>query len=249
VTVIRTDRVILRPPAERDVAALVAGCSDPEVARYIPVIPAPYDDQDARDWLAGADDRATALDERSFAITLPEHDELLGMVSVRLRSGGSIGCWLRPEGRGRGLMTEAVRAVVSWADEAHGIRELFITAHPANIASQRVAEAAGFVRIGIVEHDPPFRDGTHRASGSSRADSPRIDAGHDGARAATRDHVPPGGSGSPRRSCPRGHASRRGWPRCCHCCTSTASPPPISGRRWSSSSAPGMGCPRPRSPG
>jgi hypothetical protein len=29
----------------------------------------------------------------------------------------------------------------------------------------------------------------------------------------------------------------------------TASPPPISGRRWSSSSAPGMGCRRPRSPG
>jgi putative transposase len=27
------------------------------------------------------------------------------------------------------------------------------------------------------------------------------------------------------------------------------SPPPISGRRWSSSSAPGMGCRRPRSPG
>jgi len=48
---------------------------------------------------------------------------------------------------------------------------------------------------------------------------------------------------------PRGHASRRGWPRCCHRWTCTASPPPISGRRWSSSSAPGMGCRRPRSPG
>ena len=32
------------------------------------------------------------------------------------------------------------------------------------------------------------------------------------------------GNGSLRRSCRRGRASRRGWPRCCRCCTCTASP-------------------------
>jgi hypothetical protein len=39
------------------------------------------------------------------------------------------------------------------------------------------------------------------------------------------------GNGSLRRSCPRGHASRRGWPRCCRCCTCTACPARISVRR------------------
>jgi putative transposase len=37
--------------------------------------------------------------------------------------------------------------------------------------------------------------------------------------------------GSLRRSCPRGHASRRGWPRCCRCCTGTAGLARISVRR------------------
>ena len=33
----------------------------------------------------------------------------------------------------------------------------------------------------------------------------------------------------------------RGWRRCCRCCICTACPAPISGRRWSSSSAPTPG--------
>ena len=41
VDVLRTSRLVLRAPEERDVAAIVSGCSDPEVARYVPVIPAP----------------------------------------------------------------------------------------------------------------------------------------------------------------------------------------------------------------
>jgi RimJ/RimL family protein N-acetyltransferase len=163
VVVLRTNRLVLRPPAERDVPAIVAGCSDPDVGRYIPVIPVPYTDRDARDWLAGAEQRFRASGEHSFAIALIGEDELLGVVSVRLRPGGSIGYWLRPHARGRGLMTEAVRAVASWAWEEHEIRDLFITAHPDNVASQRVAHGAGFVGVGVVEHEPPFRDGTRRA--------------------------------------------------------------------------------------
>ena len=41
VDVLRTSRLVLRAPEERDVPAIVSGCSDPEVARYVPVIPAP----------------------------------------------------------------------------------------------------------------------------------------------------------------------------------------------------------------
>ncbi len=163
VSVLKTPRLVLRPPEDRDVPAIVVGCSDVAVGRYIPVIPVPYSERDARDWLAGANERYRRSRERSLAITLVEDDELVGVVTIRLRLGGSIGYWMGPHTRGRGLMSEAVDAVVQWAGEQYGLRDLFITAHPENVASQRVAEKAGFIRVGTVEHEPPFRDGMRQA--------------------------------------------------------------------------------------
>lgn len=154
-----TSRLVLRPPAPGDVPAIVDGCSDPEVARFSPVIPIPYTEDHARGWLAGAQQRWATDREREFAITAPPDDELLGVISVQLRDGGSLGYWLRPAARGRGLMAEALRAVTVWAEEEHQVRGLYLTAHVDNLASQRVAEQAGFARAGMVAHDPPFNDG------------------------------------------------------------------------------------------
>lgn len=160
---IRTERLVLREPAERDVPAIVAGSSEPDVPRHIPLIPEPYSEADARGWLAGLAERRAADAEHTFAITRAEEDELLGVIAVRLRQGGSIGYWLRSAARGDGVMTEALAAVVAWARDEHGIGGLFLTAHPDNGASQRVAERAGFVRRGLVEHAPAFADGLRRA--------------------------------------------------------------------------------------
>jgi RimJ/RimL family protein N-acetyltransferase len=160
--VVTTPRLVLRPPAERDVPAIVMGCSDPDVALYIPVIPVPYTEEDARGWLAGAEERWLSTRECSFAITMPREDQLLGVVTIRLRPGGSIGYWLRREMRGRGLMPEAVGAVVQWANDEHGLRDFFLTTHPGNTASQRVAEKVGFIRTGLVDH-AAFGDGVQNA--------------------------------------------------------------------------------------
>jgi RimJ/RimL family protein N-acetyltransferase len=158
-----TARLVLRPPDERDVPQIVDGCADPEVARYIPLIPVPYGERDARAWLEGRDERRRSLRECDFALTAHDDDELLGVVSVQLRPHGSVGYWLRACARGRGLMTEALGAVVGWACTEHGVSDLHLTTHPGNVASQRVAERAGFVRDGVVAHEPPFADGVRRA--------------------------------------------------------------------------------------
>ena len=42
-------------------------------------------------------------------------------------------------------------------------RPLWLMTHPDNRGSQRVAEKAGFRRVGLERHDPPFRDGTTEA--------------------------------------------------------------------------------------
>jgi RimJ/RimL family protein N-acetyltransferase len=90
-------------------------------------------------------------------------DELLGVVTVNLVEEGTVGYWLAPAARGRGVMTRAVRLAVDWARAEHGIRVLRLTTHPHNLASQRVAERVGFRRIGTTPHHPAFRDGTEEA--------------------------------------------------------------------------------------
>ena len=74
-----------------------------------------------------------------------------------------MGYWLAPWARRRGVMTLALRAVVEWATRVHGVDRLFLTTHPENVASQRVAERGGFTRVGLTEHQPPFRDGVTNA--------------------------------------------------------------------------------------
>lgn len=160
---IRVGDLLLRPPDPGDLPGVVAACCDPEIPRFIPFIPPSYTEEDGRTWLAKVERRWQGSEERTFAIVEYEGDRFLGVVTIRLHEGGSIGFWLGREGRGRGVMTEAVKAVVNWARGQHGIERLYITAHPDNLASQRVAEKAGFVRVGITQHEPPFRDGTRKA--------------------------------------------------------------------------------------
>ena len=159
---IRVGDLRLRPPRPTDLAAVVAACRDPEIPRFIPFIPVPYTQQAGRTWLAGVEQRWRGSDERTFAI-VDGTDRFLGVVTIRLRAGGSLGFWLQREARGKGVMTEVVNALVEWARSEHGIERLCIIAHPDNVPSHRVAEKAGFVRAGITHHEPPFSDGSSEA--------------------------------------------------------------------------------------
>jgi RimJ/RimL family protein N-acetyltransferase len=82
------------------------------------------------------------------------HGEPLGLVSLRIaeRDPGlaALGYWLRPEARGRGAATAAVQLVARWAFDELGVQRLELTTAPENVASQRVAERAGFTREGIL---------------------------------------------------------------------------------------------------
>jgi RimJ/RimL family protein N-acetyltransferase len=160
---LRAGDLVLRLPAERDLGAIVAACGDPEISRFIPYVPSPYTEDDARAFLADVREAWRMTPERTFAVADGERDEFLGVVTVRLREGGSVGYWLKPEARGRGVMTQAVRAVVEWACVEQGIERLVLTAHPDNVASQRVAEKAGFRRVGTTTDHPVFSDGTRNA--------------------------------------------------------------------------------------
>ena len=136
--------VWLRPADERDLDAIEHGIADPEVIRWFgqPTMSArEVLDLNRGRWLDGSGP--------TFAICGAD-DQCLGLVWVNFGpdADGVVGYWLLPEARGRGLATRAVRLVCEWAFSDIGLPKLRLQTEPDNLASQRVAERAGFRRQG-----------------------------------------------------------------------------------------------------
>jgi RimJ/RimL family protein N-acetyltransferase len=131
--------VALRRFTEADVPAVVAACQDPEVPRWTHV-PSPYTEADARSFVAGSEG------VHAFAVVDPGTDELLGCVAYALlgEGRGHFGYWTCREARGRGVASRALRLAVAHAIAEHGLTRLQLVVEPANEASIRVAENAGF---------------------------------------------------------------------------------------------------------
>jgi RimJ/RimL family protein N-acetyltransferase len=146
--------VVLRRPEWDDVAWIADACGDRELSRYVPAIPYPYSEADARAY-AGYAARAWAEGSAAtFVIAEVRGGRALGMIALHLFAGdpglAEVGYWLHRQARGRGAATTAVRLVAGWAFERLGIGRLSLQTAPENLASQRVAERAGFTREGVL---------------------------------------------------------------------------------------------------
>jgi RimJ/RimL family protein N-acetyltransferase len=141
--------VVLRKLREDDRAVVLSTMRDPVVARWLNMPQAPSDrDFDALLRLV-RNGRASG-DRIDYTVTEAEHDISLGAViaSRRARENYEIAYLAREEGRGRGLMTRAVRLLCGWLlDE--GISRIELRTHPDNTASQKLARRAGFQREGL----------------------------------------------------------------------------------------------------
>lgn len=147
---LRTDRLLLRLPDERDVDAITAACQDAELSRWVPV-PVPYDVSHAQEFVASRRERWAADDgEMTFAVTGATDGRLVAMVGLHAHdpSMREIGYWTAPWARGDGVMTEAARAVCRFGFEVLRLRRIEWWAGVGNEASWRVAEKLGFRREG-----------------------------------------------------------------------------------------------------
>lgn len=70
---------------------------------------------------------------------------------------GDLGYCLAQSAQGKGLISEAVKAVLPFAFEHLGLARLYLRIHPGNLGSLRVAEKCGFGYEGLVRCD--FRGG------------------------------------------------------------------------------------------
>lgn len=136
----------LRLPEERDLPAIERGVHDPDV---IPAFGRPtMSAQQILELNRGRWDRGEAA---TFSIC-DATGSCVGHVFVNL-SGmgrGSVGYWLLPEARSKGLASRAVKLVAAWAWRDLALARLTLLTEPSNRRSQRVAERTGFQKEGVL---------------------------------------------------------------------------------------------------
>jgi RimJ/RimL family protein N-acetyltransferase len=145
-----TDGVVaLRTMRESDRAVVLSTFADPLVRQWLNMPPRPSDaDFDAV--MRTIRNGFESGDRYDYCVTEPPDDESLGAViaSRRHRDNWEVAYLARAEGRGRGLMTRAVRLLCDWLLE-EGVGRIELRTHPDNEASQKLAERAGFRREGL----------------------------------------------------------------------------------------------------
>lgn len=146
--------VAVRAWDEDDVPSLVEALQDREISRWAHRIPWPYGTAEAKAFVAmAAAGRAT---ERAahLAVVQAGSGELLGGVALADldwdNRSASLGYWVARSARNRGIARSAARLVVAWAFGVLGLERIELHCDPGNVPSQRVAEAAGFSREGLL---------------------------------------------------------------------------------------------------
>ena len=137
-------RCTLRPWRVGDETSLVRNANNRRVWRNLSRLPHPYTRQDADAWIARASVHLPVVD---FAIVV-EGDAVGGIGvelgrDVFLRSA-EVGYWLGEPYWGRGIATEALRAVTEYAFATFDLCRLQAGVFEWNPASMRVLEKAGY---------------------------------------------------------------------------------------------------------
>jgi [ribosomal protein S5]-alanine N-acetyltransferase len=149
------ERVVLRVERPEDADTLAQGfADDPTLGAMLGIEP----DQENAEWLRSnlPDDDQNGKERKAywFAIADPESGEVIGEIGLvgiswpNRRAGLSI--LVLPRSRRAGVGREAIELLVAWAQGELGLHRIEVHTLPENAPMQRLAEASGFVREGLL---------------------------------------------------------------------------------------------------
>jgi len=152
-SVLKTERLTLRPLQFSDAGAIKLYVGDERVALNLAVVPHPYPEGAAEAFIA----RGQSGDDAEIIWAIDKDNELIGVISITPTKSdrGNIGYWLAPQFWGAGLTPEALEAVLDFARKA-GFSGLDAGVHQGNYGSARVLIKQGFEYTGDSEtHSVP----------------------------------------------------------------------------------------------
>lgn len=145
----RTNRLLLRPGFAEDAPVLARLMADKGIAMATARVPHPYSEDDARKWLAMPAD--PTLPRCLILMRTGGTPILVGGIGLERKAKGTVelGYWVARSYWGRGIATEAARAVIEIA-RTLGVKRIEAAHFLDNPASGRVLEKLGFRPTGIV---------------------------------------------------------------------------------------------------
>jgi RimJ/RimL family protein N-acetyltransferase len=158
---IRTERLLLRPFDDKDVAVVCELAGDRRIAEMTARIPHPYPSADAEEFFRGL--RQGFVDGKSInlAITLEATNELIGAIGLEGLDHPSrraeLGYWIGVPHWGNGYATEAARALIDFAFRRLDLNRIHAHHFARNPASGRVLTKCGMRREGVMRQH--FRKG------------------------------------------------------------------------------------------
>jgi ribosomal-protein-alanine N-acetyltransferase len=157
--VLDTPRLRLRPFEDADVDDLWPHVSDPALPRMMSwaahTDPSETADfiRHVREGLANSTDAAWAIEVDGRAAGCISLDDVRFAMRAWRVDRAELGYWIAPALWGKGLMTEAARAVVRCGFETIGLHKITVGCIVENIGSRRVIEKLGFRPVGRLEDD------------------------------------------------------------------------------------------------
>lgn len=148
--VLKSERLILRPPVPDDAARIECYVSDRRVAEMTSLIPHPYPRGGAADWIEKTEQDWLDGVRASFVICRRENGDLVGSIGISADpvDGNVIGYWIGVPHWGNGYATEALRRLIRYAFEDLALDHIDTYHFAHNPASGRVMQKAGmkFIR-------------------------------------------------------------------------------------------------------
>ena len=137
--------VRLRPYQLADAKELAIKANNPKIARYLTDgFPHPYTEQHAIEFIQKSQAQSPT---QVFAIIV--NDELVGGIGIHpqediMRLNAELGYWVAEDFWGKGIATEAIQQIVTYAFHNFEILRIFARPFGSNVGSQRVLEKCGF---------------------------------------------------------------------------------------------------------
>lgn len=147
-----TPTAVLRDWSPEDIPSLVRFANNPRIAATLrDGFPSPYTSRDAERFIA----QATTPGSRNLVLAIEVKGEASGGIGINLLEDvcnrtAEIGYWLAEPYWGRGIVTNAVRAIVPVAFDRYDITRIQAAIFAVNPASMRVLEKCGFVREAVL---------------------------------------------------------------------------------------------------
>jgi len=155
-----TDRLILRALEKCELPRFVELLDVWDIVRWLSVVPYPYTILHAEEFFAETEQARLSGAPQFYGVALKSDNLLIGGVGLHPPRGETavegeveIGYWLGRDYWGRGIITEATRAVAAIGFERPTTLVLMATTSRNNVASQNILSKIGMHSKGLVPRD------------------------------------------------------------------------------------------------